>query len=96
MPRIHPPPRGVAAPITLETISNSPRVFHIHNFLTFEEADSLVAHSERNTDPVYGLHRSTTGVGSQVAVNRHRTSENAFDVSSPTALKVKRRALDLL
>ena len=41
-------------------------MFHLHNFLTTHEADSLVAHSLANTDPIYGLHRSTTGVEHEV------------------------------
>jgi hypothetical protein len=31
--RVH-SPRGVDHPITVETISHSPRVFHLHNFIT--------------------------------------------------------------
>ena len=65
VPRVA-PPRGNNQPILLETISNAPRVFHIHNFLSNAEAESLVAYSEANRDPVYGLHRSTTGVEHQV------------------------------
>ena len=89
-------PRGPEKPIYVETISNKPRLFHLHNFLSIDEADRLVAFSESNTDPLFGLHRSTTGVEHQVAVNKHRTSENAFDVSSDAAMAVKHRALDLL
>ena len=65
VPRVA-PPRGNNQPILLETISNAPRVFHIHNFLSNAEAESLVAYSEANRDPVYGLHRSTPGVEHQV------------------------------
>jgi len=38
----------------------------LHNFLSVAEADALIAFSEHNTDPLYGLHRSTTGVEHQV------------------------------
>ena len=36
------------------------------------------------------------GNGAQVAYNDKRTSDNAFDTSSPTAKALKKRALDLM
>lgn len=95
VPRVS-PPRGKAHPITVETISSSPRVFHLHNFITEAESDSLVAYALANTDPVLGLQRSTTGAEHQVSFNKVRTSENAFDSVSPTARAVKKRAIQLL
>jgi hypothetical protein len=65
VPRV-PSPRGSAHPIVVESLSATPRVFHLHNFLSHAEADALVAFSEHNTDPLYGLHRSTTGVEHEV------------------------------
>ena len=65
VPRVS-PPRGSAHPIVVESVSATPRVFHLHNFLSLAEADALIAFSEHNTDPLYGLHRSTTGVEHQV------------------------------
>lgn len=59
-------PRGPHNPITLETISHSPRVFHIHNFLTEKEADALIEHALNDKDKVTGLQRSTTGSEHQV------------------------------
>ena len=56
VPRVT-PPRGRERPITVEAISERPRVFHLHNFISEDEADALVAYSLANEDPVYGLHR---------------------------------------
>lgn len=43
----------------------------------------------------FALKRSTTGAeGSEVS--SQRTSENAFDTTSPIAMKLKRRVFDLL
>ena len=67
VPRVT-PPRGPAHPIAVESVSGVPRVFHLHNFLSVEEADALIAFSEHNTDPLYGLHRSTTGVEHEVGL----------------------------
>jgi len=89
-------PRGAQRPISVETISHSPRVFHLHNFITEAESDALVAYALANNDPILGLQRSTTGAEHQVSFNKVRTSENAFDSISPTARAVKKRAIQLL
>ena len=81
VPRVS-PPRGKAHPITVETISSSPRVFHLHNFITEAESDSLVACALANTDPVLGLQRSTTGAEHQVSFNKVRPM-----LSNPQARK---------
>ena len=80
----------------METISHSPRVFHLHNFLTEGESDALVAHALADRDAITGLQRSTTGAEHQVSFNKIRTSDNAFDSVSPAAMALKRRAIDLL
>jgi len=74
IPRV-PPPKGSKFPITVETISHSPRVFHLHNFLTEAESDALIEHALNNKDPILGLQRSTTGAEHQVSFNQvKRTS----------------------
>ena len=60
---------GVDRAIVVETISNEPRVFHLHNFLTAGESDLLVAHALADTDSVTGLQRSTTGAEHQVKLD---------------------------
>lgn len=115
-------PRGLGLPVVVETISNSPRVFHLHNFLSDAgslfpilpthanhrthdflslhfvcvESDSLMATALANDDPILGLQPSTTGAEHQVSLNPMRTSDNAFDSSSPAARALKRRAMSLL
>jgi hypothetical protein len=69
VPRV-PPPKGAAYPITVETISHSPRVFHLHNFLTAAESDALIAYALNNKDPILGLQQSTTGAEHQVSFNK--------------------------
>lgn len=65
-----PPPKGAKFPITVETISHSPRVFHLHNFLTEAESDALIDYALNNKDPILGLQRSTTGAEHQVSFNQ--------------------------
>ena len=82
-------------PITLTTLAESPRVFEVENFFSEQDADDLVAFTLGIDDEVFGLKRSTTGAkGSEVS--SQRTSENAFDTSSPVAMKLKRRVFDVL
>lgn len=82
-------------PIVLTTLAESPRVFEVENFLSEQDADDLVAFTLSIDDDVYGLKRSTTGAkGSEVS--SQRTSENAFDTSSPIAMRLKRRVFDVL
>lgn len=61
------PPRGSGYPITVETLSHSPRAYHLHNFITESEADELISYALQNDDPVMGLQRSTTGAEHQVS-----------------------------
>ena len=77
------------AMVRMKTISADPRVFEIENFITNEECDELIAASRAN------IKRSTTGIGKGMK-NSKRTSENAFDDSSEVALRLKRRAFQLL
>ena len=79
VPRVR-SPRGKRRPITVETLSHSPRVFHLHNFISESESDALVASALANDDPVLGLQRSTTGAEHQVSFNkvRRRTGRGAF------------------
>jgi prolyl 4-hydroxylase len=89
--------------IELEVISEKPRVFFVHNFLSDDEIEKLIRRAEDPSNP-YALKPSTVGPESWVQkksiekreTSSVRTSENAFDVSSTTALAVKRRAFELL
>ncbi|GAB5033500.1 Hypothetical protein NocV09_01400340 [Nannochloropsis oceanica] len=82
-------------PITLETLSESPRVFLVENFLSPQDAEDLIENALGITAEGFALKRSTTGAeGSEVS--SQRTSENAFDTTSPIAMKLKRRVFDLL
>lgn len=53
--------------VTLETLSESPRVFLVENFLSEQDADDLIEFTLGIDDEVFGLKRSTTGAkGSEV------------------------------
>jgi prolyl 4-hydroxylase len=91
--------------VELETINLSPRVFYVHNFMSAEEADALVAFAQDTKNNPYSLRRSTTGHKSWTEVTEEekeeitssqRTSENGFVLSTPAAQAVKKRAFDLL
>jgi prolyl 4-hydroxylase len=96
---------GLDRDIELETISTAPRVFYVHNFMSEEEADALVADSQDTVNNPYSLRRSTTGHKSWTEVTEEekeeitssqRTSENGFVLSTPEAQAIKKRAFDLL
>jgi hypothetical protein len=53
-------------PITLETLSDSPRVFRVSNFLDPGDAEALIANAQAITDPAHRLQQSKTGAGNAV------------------------------
>jgi prolyl 4-hydroxylase len=85
----------------LETLSISPKVFYVRNFMSSEEADALVARATDKSNP-YSMRPSTVGHQSWTQGDgasssaSTRTSENAFDIDSPTARRLKDRAWKLL
>ncbi|OQR82538.1 hypothetical protein ACHHYP_15884 [Achlya hypogyna] len=84
-------------PIVLESLSETPRVFHVHDFFSDAEADALVARILTIDGEHDKLQQSHVGhkSGAKV-VSPHRTSENAFDQVSPPALAIRKRSFDLL
>ncbi|KDO23522.1 hypothetical protein SPRG_11444 [Saprolegnia parasitica CBS 223.65] len=81
----------------LESWSESPRVFHVHDFFTTDEADALIARILTIDGEYDKLQQSHVGHKSRAkVVSSHRTSENAFDQVSPTALAMRKRSFDLL
>jgi len=87
-------------PIILESMSDKPRVFRIHNFHTPTESTDLIA-AALNATGDQRLKRSTVGSGtkedgSKVAYEEGgRTSDNAWDMSSPSAKATIRRSFQL-
>lgn len=82
-------------PVVLKAISQKPKVFEILNFFDEADADFLITNALSIKDEVHRLKRSTTG-SENVLVDRKRTSESAFDVSSSVAMKLKRRTQEML
>jgi hypothetical protein len=85
------------SPMVLEAISKSPfgsRVYKLTNFLSDEDTDTLIDHALGITDEDFMLKRSTTG--NTPGLNGRRTSENAFDTDSETAMKLKKRSFEVL
>ena len=81
--------------IVLETIHLQPKVFRLYNFFSQSEADQLMTNALTATEEEFRLKRSSTGA-TGYHVDNVRTSENAWDVSSPIAMAIKRRAFELL
>jgi len=87
--------------VEIETKDSSPRLFMINNFMDPEEADAVRDYVLQISDPELKLKRSGVGAdggdengfGETSAV---RTSENAFDSTSPTAQALIKRAFALL
>lgn len=114
-----------AGPRLIPTPPWLPQVFRLKNFFTADEADELIENTMRISDPVLGLHRSTTGQGAGACSwaacmhaptghmsfahppiphpvvtaaqeDKHRTSENAWDMTSPASIRLKKRIFELL
>ena len=76
-------------PIEMETLSDSPRVFLLDNFITDEEINYLVEHAKNR------LERSHVGIGKEHFHNQ-RTSKTAWDTGSTISMKIQHRAYDLV
>ena len=97
--QIEAPASDVAGDVILESVSDEPRIFKVHNFFSGDEADQLIVNIEAITDPQFKLKRPSTGVHTdpdKLVYATTRTSENAFDTNTPTAMAVKRRMFELL
>jgi hypothetical protein len=88
-------PLGRDRPVTLKAISQRPKVFEILNFFDEADADFLISNALSIRSETHRLKRSTTG-SENILKDRKRTSEGAFDISSPVAMKLKRRTQELL
>jgi len=90
-----------AGEIEIEVLSVWPRVFRVNNFLSHAESEVLKkwAVDHRNQ---HSMRPSTVGAqswtqkGGKTSKSSSRTSENAWDVNSPVAMPIKRRAFELL
>ena len=76
-------------PIELETLSTSPRVFSVRNFLSEEEMDYLIGHAKEK------LERSHVGIGKE-SFSDDRTSKTAWDTSSEISIRIQKRAFELI
>lgn len=84
-------------PVILESFTESPRTFHMHNFFTYEEADKLIKRISEIDDEHNRLQQSHVGhQNGKKLVSKHRTSENAFDQVSETAVAIRKRVFDIL
>ncbi|CAB1105756.1 unnamed protein product [Ectocarpus sp. CCAP 1310/34] len=85
----------LGAEVVLETLSHSPRVFSLYNFMDMEEADNIIEDALGMTQEAYRLKRSSTGTKGN-AISKTRTSDNAFVTHTKTAQALKRRIFQLL
>jgi len=79
-------------PVILESMSERPRVFKIHNMFSDEEGEALIEKAE------HGLQKSTvgsTGSDGGAHTEKGRTSENAWDTTSPAAKAMITRSFNL-
>ncbi|DAZ94226.1 TPA: hypothetical protein N0F65_001076 [Lagenidium giganteum] len=84
-------------PVILESLTESPRTFHVHNFFTNEEADELTRRILEIDDEHNKLQQSHVGhQNGKKLVSPHRTSENAFDQVSATAVTIRKRVFEVL
>jgi len=82
---------------SLETVSVSPRIFLIHDLFTTEEAEAIKESALRQNG-TSALQKS--GVGFKTSGRRmhgnFRTSDNAFDTNSDIALRLAKRAFEVV
>jgi len=83
------PPADPKRPVEIETLSLSPRVYHVRNFLSDTEMADLISSAEAK------LQRSHTGIGKE-EFNDDRTSRTAWDTSSQNSVRIQHRGFDLL
>ena len=84
-------------PVEIEPIhmhEDGTRIFELHNYLSEEDCDTIINLALNITDEENKLKRSSTG--KTPGLNKRRTSDTAFDTSSPTAMKLKERAFEVL
>ena len=88
---------GEGSPIELELVSISPRVFSVSNFMSADEADQFIDLALNLSSDEFKLKRSSTGVAmNKNTKSKVRTSQNAFDTTSPSAMMFKRRSFEML
>ncbi|CAI5720893.1 unnamed protein product [Peronospora destructor] len=85
-------------PVIIESISESPRTFRLHNSFSGEEVDKLINRTLEIDDPANKLQQSGVRLrnSNEKAKSKFRTSENAFDKISDTAVNISKRAFDVL
>jgi len=81
--------------ITLTTLAEEPRLFALDNFLTEDDASQLIEDALAISDDEHKLTRSSVGAKGYT-VSSTRTSENAWVKDTKTAMRMKRRAFELL
>ena len=77
-------------PISLTTLSVSPKVFEVNNFFSLAESDKIIENALTQKSESHKLKRSSTGADGY-NTNPTRTSENAFDTHSVVAVDIKKR-----
>ena len=82
--------------VALESISASPRVFYIHNFVSDEEMSAVKVSTLAIKDKYGKLQPSTVGAGAEMRLDPTRTSDSAFVPGSPEAMTIKKRSFELL
>lgn len=87
-------------PIELLLVSKSPRVFVVSNFFTDDEIERLKEHALDPNNP-YSMRPSTTGTqiwqkNQATKKASDRTSDNAFDVVTPTQAALRDRGFRLV
>ncbi|TMW61066.1 hypothetical protein Poli38472_014527 [Pythium oligandrum] len=97
--RVHVTPENspTGKPVIIESFTESPRTFHLHNFFTEDEADRLIERILEIDDEGNKLQQSHVGHQSgRKKKSPHRTSENAFDQVSETAITIRKRVFEVL
>ncbi|KAJ8608561.1 hypothetical protein CTAYLR_005961 [Chrysophaeum taylorii] len=87
--------RRLPSNATLRTLATSPRLFEIEGFLSQADALQLIEDALAIDDDEHRLMRSSTGPKGYNP-SSVRTSENAWVKDTKTAMKLKRRAFEVL
>jgi prolyl 4-hydroxylase len=94
---VEPQDNPTGKPVIIESLSEVPRTFHLHNFFSYEEADRLIERILEIDDETNKLQQSAVGhLNGKKLKSPHRTSENAFDQVSDAAIRIRKRVFDVL
>jgi hypothetical protein len=92
-------PLPTQSPIHVETLSDSPKIFRLSNFISSFEANELIFYGKSLFDDALSQQRlKKEGIKNEVLLDEdyHRSGDTYYNVHSELVTNIKKRAFDLL